>query len=224
MKLRSGIGTGAATLGALIALASISTSAVAQGAPPIWTGFYLGGSLGIGKSDAKWKFGDATTADHKGFGGLAGLQAGYNWQSGSILAGVEADYSWARVKGSASCPNPAFNCGSELSNMASVRGRLGWVVTPTAMVYFTAGLGHGEAKWTAKDALTNTAIGNGGFTQSKNGLVLGGGAEFMLAKNWTMKAEYLRYNLGSVSGVPGTAASDLRMTADTFKLGLNYKF
>jgi outer membrane immunogenic protein len=88
--------------------------------PPIWswTGFYIGAHVGAG-----WSRQALTTHDpvctgklldddfdgfacensdrgsHNAIGGLGGAQVGFNWQTGIIVFGVEAQYSWARLKG-----------------------------------------------------------------------------------------------------------------------------
>jgi outer membrane immunogenic protein len=212
----------------LAAVASVALSGTTAGAET-WTGFYVGASAGGGTSKADLSFTSfGTFANQSGHGGFGGVQAGYNLQSGSVLAGIEADYMFSRIKGQTGCPNAAFSCDHDLRGLGSVRGRLGWVAMPTAMLYFTAGYGWSTTKWRAVDLATGVAAGNGGASASNAGLVLGGGAEFLIDKNWTIKGEYLHYNLGSAtpsSADFGTGSViDTKLSADTFKLGLNYKF
>src|SRR5580692_11320949 len=77
-----------------------------------WSGFYVGGHGGYGWGHDSFtdlndpfffgKFPNfaATGFDPKGF--LGGLHAGANWQSGKIVAGLEADLSFTDIKGSSS--------------------------------------------------------------------------------------------------------------------------
>ena len=71
-----------------------------------WNGFYLGinGGGAFGRSD--WSaFGGDTNVS----GGLIGVTAGYNWQSGQWVFGLEGDIDWADIKGNfsnAACPTP----------------------------------------------------------------------------------------------------------------------
>src|SRR5262249_19509410 len=84
---------------------------------------------------------------HRGSVGLiAGLQAGYNWQSGNVLLGVEGDWSWSNPKSTTTTlaqpvagifpplPNFFFVPGSvqcwtseeKINWLATLRGRVGW--------------------------------------------------------------------------------------------------
>ena len=58
-----------------------------------WTGFYLG-IVGGGA----W---EASSGDPKMQGGFVGGTAGYNWQTGNVVFGIEADGAWADVSASA---------------------------------------------------------------------------------------------------------------------------
>ncbi len=71
-----------------------------------WTGFYVGANLG-------WSFGRSRTdvsiagapfafSSQRMEGILGGLQAGYNWQNGRALFGLEADIQGTAQKGSSS--------------------------------------------------------------------------------------------------------------------------
>ncbi len=90
-----------------LALSTFSTAAVAQDATQFdWRGFYAGlhagGALGlidVGDPFGPSIFGDTVRTP----GMLAGGQAGYNWQSGSTVLGLEADASWADMDGTNTC-------------------------------------------------------------------------------------------------------------------------
>jgi outer membrane immunogenic protein len=128
--------------------------------------------------------------------------------------------------------------------LGTVRGRLGFLVTPTALVYATGGLAYGNV--TATGALAQ--VGNNGFigagavdfSQTRGGWTAGFGAEWMLWQNWSAKAEYLHYDLGTASstwsalGTPAstffrgvvyqTEVSSFRFRGDIVRVGLNYHF
>ena len=213
----------AASAAALAVLASVATNASAQN----WTGLYLGASAGYASAKSNWSPTGFTSFDTTGKGGIGGIQGGYNLQSGSILAGLEADYMFSSLKGDTACPGGGFTCSMNVKGLGSVRGRLGWVATPSAMIYFTAGLGWAPQSWDVKNTATGSLVGGGTYASTTTGLAFGAGAEFMLTRNWTLKGEYLRYDFSrssagaaSFSGTP----IDFKTTADTFKLGVNYKF
>ena len=218
MKLRGSIAAVAAFCGAL-------TLNGERAAAQNWNGFYLGGSVGAGNDRSTWSQPGQIDYTLTGHGALGGLQAGYNWQNGSILAGVEGDYLWSGIKGSGSCNNPIFACNDKLNGLGSLRGRLGWVAIPSAMIYFTGGVGWGSSQFGASDG---TAANTFSFNHTSAGLVLGGGVEYLLAKNWSIKGEYLHYNLGTLNAsaldTNGQGPISFKENANTFKLGVNYKF
>ncbi len=210
-----------AVLAALALTAAAGNAAAQYNSSPSWTGPYLGASVGLGTAKTIWSSADF---ESKGRGAVGGLQAGYNWQTGSIIVGAEGDYLFSGLKGSGDCLGATATCSSNTRGLGSLRGRLGWAIAPPAMLYFTGGLAWGNTQWSA------TPTGGGpaaSFSHTSAGYALGGGAEFMLSDKWTLKAEYLHYNLGTVQAGAGqflTTAADLKPRADTFKLGINFKF
>ncbi|MNY46563.1 hypothetical protein D3C86_1817520 [compost metagenome] len=98
------------------------------------------------------------------------------------------------------------------------------------MVYATGGLayGHTESVLTGSiDTLQVASI----KSETKTGWVVGGGVEYALNDNWTIKSEYLYANLGTAalySGDFGIPGSDLSFSNDiafhTARIGLNYAF
>ena len=158
-------------------------------------------------------------------GGFVGGTAGYNWQFGRFVFGLEGDYAWANIDGrSATCgtgmlsPHP---CGTELQSFGTVRGRVGYVAGPTGLwlPYLTGGLAVGQIH--AWDALTPA-----GGSAFRTGWAAGGGVEARLGPHWTIKAEYLYMDLGAarlfdvVPGVPETVS----FRTNLVRAGLNYHF
>ena len=87
-----------------------------------------------------------------------------------------------------------------------MRGRLGVAVTPDLLLYGTGGLAYGHV-----DASANTQLFNGdgslfaeypaSISTTKVGWTAGAGAEWMFARNWSAKLEYLYVDLGSESAI-----------------------
>jgi outer membrane immunogenic protein len=132
-----------------------------------------------------------------------------------------------------------------LKYFGTVRGRLGYLVTSPLLVYATAGLAYGGVN--SSTALSDIFVpgafvftpGAGSVTTTRVGWTVGGGLEYLLAGNWSLKAEYLYYDLGSTSyaltpvvvTVGGVTATNLGVTSNTadfrgsiVRAGLNYKF
>lgn len=166
-----------------------------------WAGPYLGVNVGYG-----WGSVSNSGANPSGFSG--GIQGGYNWQFGTPwVIGIEADLQ-------ASGADDRF-ASWKFSNpwYGTVRGRVGYAFTPNLLVYGTGGLAFGELK---------TEIP--GFSESNTsaGWTAGIGAEFMLTKNLSAKAEYLYVDLNSNNFVLTNASNGLSFS--TVRVGVNYHF
>ena len=186
-----------------------------------WTGLYVGAHLGGGGSTVDWTYvPGGTTADHDGSGAFGGIQVGYNMQSGSLVFGVEGDLSAADINGSTPCPNPAFSCASEITMLGSLRLRAGYAMG-NVLVYATGGLGFGHI-----DISTQNPPGPvTGTDKTRTGWTLGGGLEYGMGNGWSVKAEYLYYDLGDHSYVVDNAlVVNADVTIHTGKVGLNFKF
>jgi outer membrane immunogenic protein len=158
-------------------------------------------------------------------GGLVGGTAGYNWQTGPIVFGLEGDYSWSDIQGSSNVCGPTtatpHPCGTELDSLGTFRGRIGYAMGATGnwLLYATGGLAVGDVH--GSDALTPASGG-----EFRAGWTVGAGVEVAVAPNWTVKAEYLHVDLGSaqlfdiVPGVPETVS----FRADIVRAGINYHF
>jgi opacity protein-like surface antigen len=128
-----------------------------------------------------------------------------------------------------------FEQSQKLEWFATLRGRLGAIVTPDAVAYVTGGLVVGEVM-TAGTVFGFDGDGNPVNTivsshNTKAGWTAGGGLEARLFGNWTGKLEYLYLDLGSVTTVPTpapgatvAAAFNSRVTDSVVRLGVNYKF
>ena len=196
--------------------------------PPIftWTGFYVGinGGGAFGRTDVFDFNVVGTTAHHDVGGGEVGGTAGYNYQIGQIVLGVEADADWADVRGSTACPAAAFTCGTHVDFLGSVRARAG-LTWDRVLVYATGGLGLGDFRYSASPGpgFPTTAAD----TLFRAGYVGGGGVEYAITHNWSAKVEYLFYGFATSNGQPplnSTNTVNLRTNVQTVKAGINYKF
>ena len=104
-----------------------AASAVAADLPPVlpmphrapayvpffsWSGAYVGINAGYGFGKSQWtdSASGASTNIFDINGGLAGGTAGYNWQSGGWVYGLETDFDWSGIKGSASVGTCGGTC------------------------------------------------------------------------------------------------------------------
>jgi outer membrane immunogenic protein len=172
-------------------------------APFSWTGFYVGANagygVGSGEVDSTKKAGVSWQAPVTQ-GALGGIQAGYNFQYMRAVLGFETDFDLSGIDSKG---------GSNMGWLSTVRGRAGFIVTPSLLLYGTGGLAIDQANM------------SGGTTDTvKAGWVAGAGAEYMLTRQWSVKAEYLHYDVGSVSA-PGLTT---KVEGDAGRVGVNFKF
>jgi outer membrane immunogenic protein len=203
-----------------------------------WTGWYLGGNIGSGTGRDRSTLagpGAVETFNLAPDGINGGVQAGYNWQAGNWVYGVEADIqasSQRDNKTTVALGGVAYD--QKLPWFGTVRGRLGYSVGQT-LFYATGGYAYGSVK---------TKISAGGaelasFSKTGDGYAVGGGIETpfkllgLFGPNWTSKTEYLYVDLGSNSNsfaatVVGFGATTLTSTSSVkehiFRTGLNYHF
>lgn len=164
-----------------------------------WAGPYLGGNIGYG-----WGSVDNNPTKPSGF--VGGVQAGYNWQAGPWVFGLEgdiqatgADDTFAPWKFS----NPWFG---------TVRGRAGYAFN-NILFFGTGGLAFGELRGETF-----------GLSESHTtaGWTLGAGAEFGFAPNWSAKVEYLYVDLSNNNFTITGASNGYRF--GLVRAGVNYHF
>jgi len=177
-----------------------------------WTGFYLGLNGGGGWGRSSWD----RTGSLDLSGGVIGGTAGFNWQTGQVVFGIEGDVDWSGVSGTTltAC---APGCATQNDWLGTVRGRLGYSFD-RFLPYITGGLAAGDIK--------ATTPGFAGASQTNLGWTIGAGVEVAILGNWSAKAEYLHVDLGNFNcGLAcGLATPDnVSFTADLVRGGVNYK-
>ena len=115
-----------------------------------------------------------------------------------------------------------------------MRARAG-VAFDRALVYATGGLAYGETtirgSLTSRDTPPTFAAANGREGGTDVGFAVGAGVEYAILNNFTIRGEYLYYNLGkqtvavAQSATPGNFA-DYRIESDGHlaRFGVNYKY
>ena len=208
-----------------------------------WAGLFVGGTFGygIGRNDSTFVVpgtnAEAFFLSPRGFDG--GGIVGYNWQFGSWVLGVDADFQVSMGSGYLTCANLCSGPGAttidqKLSWFSTVRGRLGYAVGP-ALFYATAGGAFGEVK---ENIVQPFADGSASFSHGQSGFAVGGGIENkldffgLLGPQWTTRTEYLYVDLGSVrdtfanAAVAGGAAQTLtsNLHEHVWRTVVSYKF
>lgn len=189
-------------------------------------------------------------SNNSGF--IGGGQVGYNWQSGAFVLGGEADFdgtSLGKTYNYASAPFagagiPSLLLGdslfvhakANLDWLGTVRARVGFVATPDnrLLIYGTGGFAYagGSSNFNVYDA-TQGLFWGGSPSSTRSGWTIGGGVEYAMTNNITVRGEYLYVDLGSktvstntlaVLGAPVYATAKINYDASIFRVGVNYKF
>jgi opacity protein-like surface antigen len=202
-----------------------------------WSGFYLGVHGGYGFGNTSF---DSPFADFNGKpkGGVFGGHAGYNWQYGSVVTGLEVDYSAADLNESGVVKSvtkfdDTFTTSRSLKvdQLASARARVGYTLLPNLLGYGTAGLGWGHESvdqtvtHVDRDEVTTVTSRSGSSSASQFGWVAGAGLEYKVWGNFIARAEYLHYDFGkSTYSFPDFFTKDASTSVDVVRGGVSYKF
>ncbi len=202
-----------------------------------WTGFYLGGTIG-----GAYQTGTTTDVDYYDYGGsysqsdvsfVYGLHAGYNWQYGMGVFGIEADISGDTFDKSVSSLDCGTNCTRTFKAssdwFSTVRGRLG-LTSGNALVYVTGGVAFVDRKQifnTTFDPFVTPASANSVAT----GFAAGAGVEVALNNHWSVRAEYLFIGVPEETKIlydPQAQITNNRFNmsyeAQIARVGVSYKF
>jgi len=204
-------------------------------------------------------------SDTRGSGGLGGVGAGCNWQRQQWVFGIEGDFDWARISGSRTTIGPdtllgpgfyaigpvAGGSGTGVANeqvslqwLSTVRARLGFTVEDRLLFFATAGLALAGVNSQGSVSLNfpgiSPTIWSGSNATVRGGVAVGGGLEWAFSGRWTLKTEYLWYDLGRVSHslnctVAGGPCSPIfffptlgnttsSVSGSMARVGINYKF
>lgn len=229
-----------------------------------WTGFYLGVNLGWGLGNADTRFDplpdpvtffslEPQTHDAGPGGVIGGVQIGYNRQWNKwLVVGAEADFQGSGMDGSKTI-SPFNNINGVPTNtdaflftreqtdwFGTLRGRVGFSPWCRLLVYGTGGLAYGNVHYSGD--LVSTFVGpiqtyreSTSSSQTNVGWTAGGGLEYAVTHHWSLKAEYLYYDLGNhgstghetLNGVlnpPYGVHYNWDTTANIVRAGLNFKF
>lgn len=184
--------------------------------PPIftWTGVYIGGQIGY-----MWGREPATFFSSSPSGVVGGAHIGYNYQVAQFVFGLEGDVNGTSYSGSAATGFGPIFASTKIPVDGSVRGRVGYAWDRT-LIYATGGAAFADIK--------NTYLGPAGFastSRSRVGWTVGGGVEYAITNNWSVRAEYRytdygRYADAGVLALPVNHHS----TDNRVQVGFSYKF
>lgn len=192
-----------------------------------WTGFYIGGQVG-------YQYGYFRETDFNaagianGFGGtynpdgiVGGGHAGFNFQTGAVVFGIEGDIEGSGVRGTL---NFGANGATTFDQrwQSSVRGRLGFTVGPAALIYATGGAAFSDLRFN----YTNGLGGVQNFNRTETGYTVGAGIEYKFAPNFSGRVEYRYTDFDSINNAFSNNLGNARQRVEfsTVRVGLSYYF
>lgn len=223
-----------------------------------WTGLYVGGQVGYAWAknhvDFTDDFGDFNPFSYNSNGVIGGAHVGYNIQFSQFVVGLEGDVDGtslsksfngtgalgAAVFGVPVAGNVNIHVAHEIEG--SIRGRLGWALGglgwDRVLVYGTGGVAFGGFNNNVSATfLIPGVVGLGGSSSSSNtrvGWTVGGGLEYAMTDNWSLRAEYRYTDFGrntisdplTVFGTPVAFGSSFtrHFTENSVQVGFSYKF
>jgi len=243
------------TLAGVAAASAADLDLPYKSAPPApsWTGFYIGanGGAGTGTTQTNINLGGATIAglgtlgavgltvplpSYSLTGFLGGIQAGYNWQTGPFLLGVEGEFDGSTFQGSTSCV-VVLACSAKSEWVGDIAARLGVVAFDKALLYVKGGAAWADSRHSLSENITLGGVGaslNASANDTAVGGLLGFGIEYGFLPHWSAKIEYdyiqfANQNVNATLTASTTATTvtlPLQITeSEQFvKAGVNYHF
>ncbi len=224
-------------------------------APPLssgydWTGFYVGGHVGLAAGNSVWTLaplgGGAPVAGSFGLyrspesfresgSWFEGVQVGYNWMlRNRLVLGLEADGSFPpfpdpigglNIGGTSNFTSPIFGAGSLSENVlasGTLRGRIGYA--PGHWLFYATG---GLAWSYDRQTLTqNASDSSEDRFLYRFGWAAGAGVETPIAPHWTVRGEYLWIDFPSATQNFPLSGQRLSsgLSEHQLRLALNYRF
>lgn len=229
-----------------------------------WTGFYAGAYGGVAWSEADIDgtiYNDGEGPRHDALlldgvnaindfslsktVGTYGVQAGYTYQLDQIVLGLQADFGGLDAGKSDNRSDSLFGLDMAVRDsydmdwMGTLRARLGILASDKLLLYATGGGAVTSVKFSHRYDFDNRPISFGGEsfsdTVTRWGWVVGGGVEYAFAGNWSLGAEYLYADFGSISNTERVFHSnagpldtlfenELDLSIQTVRASINYRF
>jgi outer membrane immunogenic protein len=173
---------------------------------------------------------------------IGGGQFGYNWQVSRFVLGLEGDiqglnysksiFSSSALPAAAAISNVSI--GVQEDWLATARARVGFLAAPQLLIYGTGGAAFTTFKVSNQFFETNAPfpeIGASSTSSSRAGWTAGGGLEWLINNQWSIKGEYLHADFGSLTTTlfagstvanPNRMVTTANLKLDIGRIGLNY--
>jgi outer membrane immunogenic protein len=197
-----------------------------------WSGFYIGGHVGslwgrtsVVENGALIESGAPTN------GVVGGVLAGYNWQRGPLVLGIEGDFGWANAHGTGTGPPPPPAppppLGPPVPNHYNLNwdshivGKAGFAVG-NWMIFGTGGLA--TAGFSFQPSFLPPAAPTLEQSRTYAGFSLGAGVEYAFTQNLLGRVQYIYDDFGSKNYTSDDSVYHVSVTSQTLRGALSWKF
>lgn len=193
--------------------------------PYDWTGLYIGGHLDYlwGRTRVE-EDGVVTEPNASTNGTIGGVLAGYNWQSGPVVLGVEGDIGWTDAHGVGETVATIIEAPNtyDVNWTGHVRGRAGYAFD-NWLLFIAGGFAAADFEFHEGATITTTSAQTTGGKYY--GWSIGGGAEVAITRNLVGRIEYLYDDFGhkDYTGVTGEPYR-VHFRGQTLRGALEWKF
>jgi opacity protein-like surface antigen len=196
-----------------------------------WSGFYVGAHMGYiwGRSRV-FDNGVLTESGAPTEGAVGGLLAGYNWQTGPLVLGLEGDFGWSNATGHGTTipalpPPPALPSAPNTYRLrwdSHIAAKAGYAAGQ--WLFFATG-GLAVAGFSFQEGVVPGTPQPNAIDATYVGYSVGAGVEYAFTQNLLGRLQYIYDDFGGKS-FAGTDGGSYRvnLTAQTARAALSWKF
>jgi outer membrane immunogenic protein len=169
-----------------------------------FSGVGLGVDAGVGLGSA-----NNLSTSFNSSGLIGGAHVGYNFQAQRLVGGVEADFLTSRIS-SGTVATMSF----KQNFLSSARVKGGYVFGDL-LAYGTIGYAYSTASYRDFSGSSDKTI---------KGAAFGGGLEYAVTRNFSIRGEYIRYNFGTQTYVTPVSALPISTNTNLVRAGASVHF
>ena len=199
-----------------------------------WTGVYVGGQIGYAFAKQNANYGDSvggySSFSQNTDGVIGGAHVGYNLQLNQFVVGLEGSVDGTSISKNAHLglfggadPAVSYNVSSDVQG--SIRGRVGYA-WDRVLIYATGGVAFAGTKINVSTPFSYDSASN-----SRVGWTVGGGVEYAVTNNWSIRAEYRYSDFGHPTFYPTNLSAlepgvyfQRQLKQNQVQAGFSYKF
>jgi len=192
---------------------------------------YIGGHLGYEWGTSSTTATNTATGavtgqpDYNPGGIVGGMHSGFNYQISHFVVGFESSINGSSYRGTGLTNGSAVSNTTKIPFETLLRGRVG-VAWDRALIFVAAGMASGNLQHTSKNTVNGLSDT---FYNSKIGWTVGGGIEYAITDNWSVRTEYLYTDYGKINEYEGASTGGAYLvskheTDSKVQVGFSYKF